>query len=228
MQLDDMKRIWDGRSAAIAAGAAAPGGGGAGGGAQPRPALAGYVIRRVLEAAFGLLFAVAVAVVLWRQWTEPIYLLAGGGALLYLLAWTVVALALAAAAQAIDFGERVADVQLRLARLQLRECRATQWAVLFGVVLWLPLLLLAFEAVVGAPLLVAIDRAWLVANVAFGLLVLWLGGRWARGLGAEPQSPRARLLVELLGDRALARARRELAELQAASDGDPPLPSGSQ
>jgi hypothetical protein len=228
MQLDDLKRIWDGRSAAIAAGAAAPGNGVDRRVARPRPALARYVFRRGIEAACGSLAAVAVVVVVWRQRTEPIYLLAGGGALLYLLAWTVVALVLAAAAQAIDFGERVTDVQLRLARLQLRECRATQWAVLFGVVLWLPLLLLVLEAMVDAPLLAAIDRAWLVANVAFGIVVLWLGGRWARCLGVEPQSPRARWLFELLGDRALARARRELAELQAASGGDSPEPPGSQ
>lgn len=231
MPLDDLQRIWASRGAAF--GGKAPRSTPlTGGRLRPRRARFGYVLRSRAEAALlvagaGLLWPVLVA---HRE--EFRYLGAGGAALVWLLGLAAWLLRLAAQAAAIDFGAAVTAVQRQLGALRLRECHGVKWALLGGVVVWLPLPLLLVEAATGAPLLAAIDGAWLAANLLFGLVLLGLGRRWAsRRLPAVGEGPVVSALVDALGDRALRRAQQQLDELAAfaaAAPAEPPADPGSQ
>ncbi len=75
----------------------------------------------------------------------------------------------------LDYGGPVAELQRRVARLKRLEYRAFAWALLGGVVFWLPAFLLVVEAVTGAPALANVDLAWLVANLVVGVVVLAVG-----------------------------------------------------
>ncbi|MCU0864785.1 MAG: hypothetical protein MUC36_13435 [Planctomycetes bacterium] len=231
MQLDDLQRIWASRGAAFGGGAppAAPGTRRL---PRPRPVRFGYVLRSSCEAALLVAGAVMLWPVLMAHRHELRYLGAGGAALVWLVGLALWLVRLAAQAAAIDFGATILVVQRQLGALRLRECHGVQWALLGGVVVWLPLPLLLLEAATGAPLLAAIDGAWLAANLLLGLVLLGLGRRWAsRRLPAVGSGPVVSALVDALGDRSLRRAQQQLDELAAfaaEAPAVPPADPGSQ
>ena len=224
MQLDDMQRIWASRGAVLAGGAprATPATRRL---ARPRRARFGYVLRSSVEAALLVAGAAMLWPVLVAHRHEVRYLCAGGAALVWLLGLAVWLVRLAAQAAAIDFGAAITTVQRQLGALRLRECHGVKWALLGGVVVWLPLPLLLLEAVTGAPLLAAIDGVWLAANLLFGITLLGLGRWWAHRAPAAGSGPVLSALVDALGDRSLRRAHQQLLELAAFTTETSPAPA---
>ena len=105
-------------------------------------------------------------------------------------------------------------MQRDLRQLQFAEFRALEWALFGGVVVWLPALLALFEAVTGVAALGRVDLAWLVANLAFGVVVLVAGTALSRRYVEHPTAgPRARRFLDAVSGRALRRAADQLAEL---------------
>jgi hypothetical protein len=65
-------------------------------------------------------------------------------------------------------------------RIKLAGYRATKWALLGGVMLWLPSGLVLFEVVTGVPALALVELRWLAANLGFGVMVLVIGQAWSK------------------------------------------------
>ena len=123
---------------------------------------------------------------------------------------------------AADREDVVQEIQRAVERARLAEYRATKWAVLGGVVIWLPAALLLFEAVTGVPAIGLVDPAWLVANLALGAAVLALGLALSRRYVERPGlGPRARRIVDALSGRSLRAATRHLADLSRFERDEP-------
>jgi hypothetical protein len=108
----------------------------------------------------------------------------------------------------------VTAIQREVERIKLVEYHALKWAVLGGVVAWLPAALISFEAVTSVDALARVNLAYLVGNLVFGLAVLGLGCVLSRRFVERPDlGPTARRLVDALSGRALQSATAHLSEL---------------
>lgn len=179
-----------------------------------RFALAPYVLWRALEVALGITMLVVVMSVLAAHVTEPRYAIVGGVLAVLTGAITALCTYLLVNSLKLDYGAPVMEIQRELEHTRLVEYRALKWAVLGGVVAWLPAGLVLFEALTGVDALARIDLAWLTANLVFGLAFLALGHLLSRRYVERPDlGPRARRLVDALSGRALRSAAGHLAEL---------------
>lgn len=180
-----------------------------------RGALVPYVVWRALEAGLGLVLLWATSHVVLRHHTSATYLLLGGALLLFTLVGTATSARLALDALRLDYSGPVLRLQEALERQRRREFRALKWALLGGTLLWLPALLLPFEALTGVEVLLHLDPVYVLANVAFGVVVLILGQVLAYRFVEQPGlGPRAARIVDALSGRGLRRASAHLAELQ--------------
>lgn len=214
MELDDLKAAWAAQDARIARVLAIQehllrdrqlG--------KARRALAPYIVRRAFETAAAAVALAGLASVVARHAAEPRYLLVGGATLVVVAGALAGGIALLAGALGIDYARPVLAIQRDLEALRRREAHVTAWSILGGVVVWLPIGLLGLEAIGGPPLLAAADLAWLVANLAFGVLVTLAAVAWAR------RSPRRGRLVDALSGRAPRAAANHLAEIAAFEAG---------
>ncbi|MEW6366826.1 MAG: hypothetical protein AB1714_19535 [Acidobacteriota bacterium] len=188
-----------------------------------RFALAPYVLWRALEVALGITMLVVAMSVLAAHVTEPRYAIVGGALAVLTGAITALCTYLLVNSLKLDYGAPVMEIQRELEHTRLVEYRALKWAVIGGVVAWLPAGLVLFEALTGVDALARIDLAWLIANVVFGLAFLALGHLLSRRYVERPDlGPRARRLVDALSGRALRSAAGHLAELARFEREEPP------
>ena len=179
-----------------------------------RSRLRPYILSRAVEVALGALGLVLAAPVVAAHAAEPRYLVGGGALLAYLAAITAMCLHLLAQSAQLDTGGPVAAIQRAIQRAQLTEYRTIKWALLGGVVAWLPAALIWFEALTGVPALALVELWWLAGNLAFGLAAVALGLAAARRYVERPGlSPRARRIASALSGRALRDAAGHLDEL---------------
>lgn len=179
-----------------------------------RFALAPYVLWRGLEVALGITMLVVLISLLADHLTEPRYAIVGGALAVLTGMLTALCAYLLVNSLKLDYGGPVMEIQRELEHIRLVEYRALKWAVLGGVVAWLPAGLIMFEALTGVDALARIDLAWLIANLVFGLAILALGHLLSRRYVERPDlGPRARRLVDALSGRALRSAAGHLAEL---------------
>jgi hypothetical protein len=215
MQLDDLKQAWAAHGVALERSLAINerllretflG--------RARSTLAPYVLWRALEVTLGVAASLLVGPVVAAHAGEPRYVVAGGALLAYLAGITALSAYLLIAGARLDYDGPVTAIQRSVEHIKRAEYRATKWAVLGGVVIWLPAALLLFEAVTGVPALARADLAWLISNLGFGVVVLALGLLWSRRYVERPDlGPRARRLVDALSGRALRAVTRQLGEL---------------
>ncbi|MCE9592945.1 MAG: hypothetical protein K8S98_02025 [Planctomycetes bacterium] len=179
-----------------------------------RRAFAPYVAWRALEVVLGVAAAGGTAAVLVAHGAEWRYLVVGGALLVFALVVTASSAYLSVNGLRLDYDGPVTAMQRDVERLRLAEYRALKWAVLGGVVLWLPAALVAFEASTGVAALARVELPWLVGNLVFGLVVLACGVAWSkRYVERADLGPRARRLVEAVSGRALRVATKQLTEL---------------
>jgi len=104
----------------------------------------------------------------------------------------------------LDYGESVVEIQRKLELLRIDRIRMTKWVFLLSPLLWIPLLIVSVEGLLGLDAYAILDTAWLVSNVLFGLaviaLALWVSRRYADRMQG---SPLVRSLVNALADRSL-------------------------
>lgn len=189
---------------------------------KARRALAPYVIGRALEVALGIAGTGLVVPVLVAHRGEPRYLVAGGALAVFCLGVTLLFGASLVASLRLDYGGPVTAIQRAVERLRLAEYRAIGWAVLGGVLVWLPAVLVGFEVVTGVDALARVDLAWLAGNLAFGAAVLVAGVVWSRRHVTRPGAgPRAGRIIDALSGRSLRAATAHLAELAAFQRDEP-------
>lgn len=224
MQLDDLKEAWAAHGAALERSLAINerllretmlG--------KVRSTLAPYLLWRALEVALGVAGLLLVGPVVAAHVGEPRYVVAGGALLGFIAGITALSAYLLIQSAQLDYDGPVTAIQRAIEAIKLAEYRATKWAVLGGVVIWLPALLVLFEAVTGVAALARVDLAWLAGNLGFGIVVLVLGQAWSKRYVERPElGPRARRLVDALSGRSLRAVAGHLADLARFERDDPP------
>lgn len=183
---------------------------------KARWALVPHLVFRALELVVGVVLLALITPVVVRHLEEVRYALVGGAAVGFLVALTALTGYLLGRGTSLRYDRPVAEVRGELERLALLEYRSFKWALLGGTLLWLPIALLALEALSGVALLARVDGAWLVANLAVGAALLVLGQAVSHRLVERaPESARASRFIEALSGRGLRQARARLAELAA-------------
>lgn len=216
MQLDDLKEAWAAHGALLERSIALDerllrermlG--------KVRFALGPCVVARALEVLLGIVVLGVVMPVLTGHTAEPRYLVAGGAVAVFAFGVTALSARLLVLSLQLDYGGPVTTIQRDVERIKLAEYRAQKWALLGGVVVWLPAALLAFEALTGLEPLAGVELAFLGANLAFGLAVLIAGQLLSkRYVERSDLGPRARRVVDALSGRALRVAAGHLAEVE--------------
>jgi hypothetical protein len=188
-----------------------------------RLGLAPYVLWRALEAALGLAALFVVVPVLAAHAAEPRYVVAAGAVAAFAAGNGALSAYQLVNGLRLDYDGPVTAIQRRVARLRLVEYRAFKWALLGGVVIWLPAALVLFEALTGVDALARVDLGWLGLNLVFGLVVLALGLAWSRKyVERSALSPWARRLVDAVSGRSLRSVAGHLAELSRFEREEPP------
>src|SRR6185503_17657700 len=103
-----------------------------------RFALVPYLAWMALELALGIAALFVVMPVLSAHLGEPRYLVAGGALAVYAVAITWHCAYLLVSGLQLDYGGPVTAIQRDVERIRLVEYRALKWALLGGVVVWLP------------------------------------------------------------------------------------------
>lgn len=107
----------------------------------------------------------------------------------------------------IDYGQPVVVIQKRLESLRAERIRAIMLTLVVGPLAWIPLLIVALKGLFDVDAYATFSSAWLIANVAFGLLVvalaLWVSRRYA---GRVTKSAALRWLMDNLAGRDLRNA----------------------
>ena len=224
MQLDDLKEAWAAHGAALERSLAID---------ERllrelllrkvRCALAPYVLWRALEVALGVALSFAVVPVLAAHLAEPLYLVVAGTLAAFTALLTALSAYLLVNALQLDYGGAVTALQRDVERIRMLEYRALKWALLGGVLFWLPAALVLFEALTTVDALARVDLAWLVGNLVFGLGLLVLGQALSKKyVERSDLGPRARRLVDAVSGRALRSAAGHLAELARFEREEPP------
>jgi len=124
----------------------------------------------------------------------------------------------------VDHSAPVVRLQRQLEQVAVVRIRTTCGAIVFGVLLWLPALAVALRDMLGADLYSVPDegvRNWVLANLAFGVIVLlvarWAARRWGGRLDNQSLAGRA---LRSLGGQELEVARASLRELAEFADED--------
>lgn len=173
-----------------------------------------FQILRVIEVALGIATIVASTAVLSNHLTDPRYqIVAGGLAVLagYVTGYCAYSWRLTAT---IDYGAPVTMLQRTIERIRLAEYRAFKWTMLLGIVAWLPIALILFEAFTGFDALARLALPWLIANILFGLVCLGIGQVISRRyVELEDLNSCTRRIVDTLSGRAVRSATKQLAEL---------------
>lgn len=132
---------------------------------------------------------------------------------IYFIGWSIrqwVALS------SLDYGTPVVEIQRKLEMLRIDRIRMTKWVFLLSPLLWIPLLIVGVEGLLGLDAYAILDTAWLVSNFVFGLAVIavavWASRRFADRL---QDSPLARRVADALADRSLVEAAGFLGTLSS-------------
>jgi hypothetical protein len=179
-----------------------------------RGGIAWYTAWRVVEIVIGIAMMMAVVSVLGRHLAEPRYLIAVGALAVYTAGITGMSVYLLVSVRRLDYGQSVTAIQRQLEGIRLAEYRAIKWAILGGVVVWLPAPLVLFETLTGIDVLGHVHLPWLAANLVFGVVLLAVGqmlsAKYVERAGAAPW---ARRLMEALSGSGLRSAASHLAEI---------------
>ncbi|MGH7741160.1 MAG: hypothetical protein ACRENS_03980 [Candidatus Eiseniibacteriota bacterium] len=179
-----------------------------------RRALAPLVFSRALEVVFGVAALIVVLPILARHIAEPRYAVAVGALAALLAGNAAISAFLIVTSLRLDLDRPVIAIQRKIERIKLIEYGALKWAILGGVMLWLPAALVLFEAVTGVDALARVNFSWLLANLIFGFLVLGLGQVISKRYVERPlRSEWAGRILDALAGRATRAAEAQLAEL---------------
>ena len=223
MQLDDLKEAWAAHGAALERSLAID---------ErllremllrkARFALAPFVLFRAMEIALGVAALFGGMPVLIAHAPEPRYLVVGGALAVFAIGLTGLSIHQLTLALHLDYAGAVTAIQRQIEHLKLAEYRAFKWALLGGILLWLPAPLVLLEALSGAPFLARVESAFLVANLAVGLAFLGLGLALSRRYVEHPLlAPAARRIVDALSSRSVRVAGAHLEELARFEREDP-------
>jgi len=190
---------------------------------QVRWSLTPYLLWRGIELVLGVVVIALTITVLLSHLSEVRYLTVAGSVLAFAAFMAARTISLVTRAMRLDHSAEVAAMQRAIESLKLIEFRVFKWALLGGIVLWLPTALLLFEALLGVNALARVDLAWLVSNVVFGLLLFAIGQFLAKKhVERADLKPAMRRLVDHVSGRQLTTISRHIEELAEFSSKQAP------
>lgn len=137
---------------------------------------------------------------------------------LYAVALLVASVRQLAAIDAIDYAEPVLTIQKKLASLWILRIRTTLAILLFGPLMWVPLLVVTARGLFGIDVYGA-GTLWLAANLVFGLAVIPLAYWLARAYGKRLTAlPAVRSLADQIAGFSLTRAMDSLESIRRFED----------
>ncbi len=179
-----------------------------------RFALAPYAAWRALEVALGIAALIVVVPVLAAHGAEPRYVVVAGALAVFTIGITALCAYLLVNCLQLDYSGRVTAIQRDVERIKLVEYRALKWALLGGATLWLPALLVSFEALTEVDALARVQLSYLIGNLIFGLVLLALGQAWSKKhVERSDIEPWARRWIDALSGRGLRSVTGHLDEL---------------
>ncbi len=72
----------------------------------------------------------------------------------------------------LDYAKPMVETQLVLAKLRMLRVRSTQWIFVSAFVLWFVFPILLGQMILGAKFMLAMNPAWIAANIVFGLAMV--------------------------------------------------------
>lgn len=169
--------------------------------------------------ALGSVAMLAVIVALGRfiavNWSAPRFVAPAMALDILAIAALATLIAQMSLALSMDYSQPIAQLQKRLETLRKLRIRYVQAICLTMTLTWTPIFIVVMKAALGVDVYRQFDTTWIVANVAFGLLLLaiglWLGRRYGGRLGSTAFG--RQFLRDLAGYN-LNAASRSLAEIE--------------
>ena len=142
-----------------------------------------------------------------NHFREPQFVISAAALYVYAIGLIVANARQLAQIHAVDFDEPVVAIQKKLEALRVARIRTTLGALLFGPLMWLPLVSVALRGIFGVDLYAAASPAWILANVLFGLAVIPLAIILARRYGPRlERSSAMRRLADAIAGHTLTKA----------------------
>jgi hypothetical protein len=85
----------------------------------------------------------------------------------------------------IDYDKPIAVIQKELESLRMLTIRTTQWALLAGMLVWTPFVIVASKGFLGIDAYRTFGATWLWANFLFSVAVIGLAVWWAKRFSAR-------------------------------------------
>ncbi len=164
-----------------------------------------------IDLAFGMGVLLVTGSFLGDHWPEPTLFLPALGLMIASVLFVIDNIRQLASASGVAWDGPIADIQLAVSRLRHARIRQFKWIILLSPLLWFCMMSVGGELIFGVNVIKTFDPAWVVANIAFGVLFVPAGVMIARVLGRRWQSrPFWRNLLDDISGRNLARAQQEL------------------
>ena len=123
----------------------------------------------------------------------------------------------------LDHEQSVVTLQKQIETLRIQRIRTTKLALLLGPLLWVPVLIVLVRGMFGVDLFTTETRHWIIANLAFGVLVILLAFWASRRYGERmSHSPILQRLMRDLAGHSLNQATAYLHELEQLDRKEPP------
>jgi uncharacterized membrane protein len=164
-----------------------------------------------IELAFNALAALLLGSYLGDHVDTPRRALPAALALVYAVVLVVACIRQLVLMRGLDRGGSVIETQRRLEQLNVERIRATIGTLLFAPLMWVPILIVAADAIFGFDAY-RLGAGWLLANVAFGIAFAVAGLAAARAIATRWTAYPA--FIDHLAGTSLRRARTSLRALR--------------
>jgi hypothetical protein len=165
----------------------------------------------VVDLAFAVVVVVASGSCLGDHWSTPAVALPSATLLIAAIAFAIGNICQLVNVGGIIWDGPIGSIQVAMSRLRRARIRQFKWAVLSGPLVWFCAMCVGIQALLGVNLIESFDRAWVIANIVFGVLFIPCGGAVARILASHcNQSSWWKGALDGISGRSLAAAQRDL------------------
>ena len=165
----------------------------------------------VIDLAFGGGVLLVTGSFLGDHWPEPTLAAPALALMVATVLFVIGNVRQLASASRVAWDGPIAEIQLAVSRLRHARIRQFKWIILLSPLLWICAMTVGSKLVLDVNVIKAFDPAWVVANIAFGLLFVPAGVVIARALGRRWQHHSFwRNLLDDISGRSLASAQQDL------------------
>jgi hypothetical protein len=165
----------------------------------------------IVDLAFGVAVLLVSGSCLGDHWSTPSVALPSVTLLIAAIVFVIGNLRQLANVGGIIWEGPIGSIQVAMSRLRRARLRQFKWAVLSGPLVWFCGMCVGSEMLFGVNLIESFDRAWIIANIVFGVLFIPCGAAVAQFLASRcNQSSWWKGSLDGISGRSLAAAQRDL------------------